>query len=64
MNPVFVLLNDKISVKLSVRTLAKRLNMTTKCVLHHCFKDPRIRRVRGIEVGTGKSHINVFTIDH
>ena len=63
MNPVYVCLQNGHGVKLSAKTMSKRLNMKHKCILHYCFKDPRIRRVNGREVGTGKCKINVFTID-
>jgi hypothetical protein len=63
MNPVYAYLYNAAGVKLSAKTISKRLNIKHKCVLHYCFKDNRIRRVNGMEVGTGKRHINVFTID-
>lgn len=63
MNPVYAYLQNGAGVKLSAKTMSKRLSITHKCVLYYCFKDPRIRRVNGNEVGTGKRHINVFTID-
>jgi len=63
MNPVYVYLEKSTGVKLSAKTISKRLGITHKCVIHYCFKDQRIRKVKGLEVGTGKSKINVFTID-
>lgn len=63
MNPVYVYLQNASGVKLSVRTLSKRLNLKKRAVHYYCYKDPRIRNVKGFEVGTGKSKINVFTID-
>jgi len=63
MNPVFTLLNDSRGSKLGIKKMAKTLKIRKKEVLYFCFKDSRIRRVRGLEVGSGKSKINVFTID-
>ena len=63
MNPVFVLLNNNRGKKLSVKTLARHLTMRKKDVFYYCFKDSRIRRVNGLEVGTGKCNLSVFTID-
>lgn len=63
MNPVYVYLENSAGVKFSAKTMSKRLGIKHKCVLYYCFKDNRIRKVKGLEVGTGKSKINVFTID-
>jgi len=63
MNPVYVYLENGAGVKLSIKTLSKRLNLKKRAVHYYCYKDPRIRKVNGFEVGTGKSKINVFTID-
>jgi hypothetical protein len=63
MNPVYVYLENGAGVKLSIRTLSKRLNLKKRAVHYYCHKDPRIRKVKGSEVGTGKCKINVFTID-
>lgn len=63
MNPVFVYLNNNVGKKLSVKTMSKMLNMRKKDIFYYCFKDSRIRRVSGLEVGTGKSNLSVFTID-
>ena len=37
--------------------------MKKKKVLHYCYQDLRIRKVKGFEVGTGKREINIFTVD-
>lgn len=63
MNPVFVLLNDNIGKKLSVRKMSSLLNLRKKEIFYYCFKDSRIRRVKGLEVGSGKNNLSVFTID-
>lgn len=63
MNSVFVLLNNNQGLKLSVKSLSKRLNIKKKEVFYLCFKDTRIRRVNGSEVGTNKNNLSVFTID-
>lgn len=63
MNPVFVLLNNNRGKKLSVKTLSRQLMMRKKNVFYYCFKDTRIRRVNGLEVGSGKNKMSVFTID-
>jgi len=63
MNPVFVLLNNNQGKKLSVKTLSRQLMLRKKDIFYYCFKDSRIRRVNGSEVGTGKHNLSVFTID-
>jgi hypothetical protein len=63
MNPVFVLLNNNQGKKLSVKTLSRQLMLRKKDIFYFCFKDSRIRRVNGSEVGTGKCNLSVFTID-
>ncbi len=63
MNPVFVLLTNNQGKKLSVKTLSRQLMLRKKDVFYFCFKDSRIRRVNGSEVGTGKCNLSVFTID-
>lgn len=62
MNPVFVLLNNT-NKKLSVRKMSSLLNLRKKEIFYYCFKDSRIRRVNGNEVGSGKNNLSVFTID-
>jgi|TARA_B110000971_G_scaffold182040_1_gene189021 hypothetical protein len=63
MNSVFSLLIGNPGIKLSVKSMSKRLGIKKKEVFYLCFKDPRIRRVSGIEVGTNKRNLSVFTID-
>ena len=63
MNPVFALLNNMKGTKLSVKKMAKKLNLKKKNIFYYCFKDIRIRRVSGVEVGSGKCNMSVFTID-
>ncbi len=63
MNSVFSLLNATPGLNLSVKSMSKRLNIKKGEVFYLCFKDPRIRRVSGLEVGSGKRNLSVFTID-
>tara|TARA_B110000858_G_C17378793_1_gene282850 strand:- start:249 stop:443 length:195 start_codon:yes stop_codon:yes gene_type:complete len=63
MNPVFKLLNDTSGIKLGVNKMAKTLGMRKKDIFYYCFKDSRIRRVKGVEVGSGKCNMSVFTIN-
>jgi|TARA_Y100000389_G_scaffold204507_1_gene257522 hypothetical protein len=63
MNPIYDYLENSAGVKLSIKTLSKRLNMKKKKVLYYCYKDSRIRKVKGLEVGTGKVRLNIFTVD-
>ena len=63
MNPVFTLLNNSRGTKLSVKKMAKTLNLRKREIFFYCFKDSRIRRVNGLEIGTGKCNLSVFTID-
>ena len=63
MNPVFSLLNNNKGTKLGVKIMQKKLNMKKSAIFYYCFKDPRIRRVSGLEIGSGKNKTSVFTID-
>lgn len=63
MNPVFTLLNNSRGTKLGVKMMAKTLGLRKKDIFYYCFKDSRIRRVQGQEVGSGKNNMSVFTID-
>lgn len=63
MNPVFTLLNNSRGTKLGVKSMSKTLNLRKKDIFYYCFKDSRIRRVQGQEVGSGKNNMSVFTID-
>jgi len=63
MNPVYEHLQNSAGVKLSIRSLSKRLDMKKRRVLFYCYQDSRIRKVKGQEVGTGKMKINIFTVD-
>ena len=63
MNPVFFLLNNSKGTKLGVKKMAKTLGMRKKQIFYYCFKDSRIRRVNGLEIGSGKRITSVFTID-
>ena len=63
MNPVFKLLNDTPGLKLGVNKMARALGIRKRDIFYYCFKDSRIRRVEGSEVGSGKRNMSVFTID-
>ena len=63
MNPIYVYLNNNIGKKISVKKMSKDTLIRKKDIFYYCFKEPRIRRVKGIEVGSGKSNLSVFTID-
>ena len=63
MNPVYKHLNENRGKKLSVKYLSKTLGLKKKCVFYYCFKDSRIRRVNGLEVGCLKNKMSVFTLD-
>tara|TARA_B100000614_G_C14180548_1_gene341064 strand:+ start:340 stop:534 length:195 start_codon:yes stop_codon:yes gene_type:complete len=63
MNPIYDYLENNAGIKLSVKTLSKRLDMKKRKVLYYCHQDSRIRKVKGVEVGTGKVGINIFTVD-
>ena len=63
MNPVFTLLNSSRGTKLGVKKISKTLGLRKKDIVYNCFKDSRIRRVEGQEVGSGKNNMSVFTID-
>tara|TARA_Y100000766_G_scaffold283763_2_gene300264 strand:+ start:998 stop:1195 length:198 start_codon:yes stop_codon:yes gene_type:complete len=63
MNPIYDYLENGAGVKLSVKTLSRRLDMKKGKVLYYCHQDSRIRKVKGLEVGTGKVGINIFTVD-
>ena len=63
MNPVFSLLNNNKGTKLGVKNMQKKLKMKKSTIFYYCFKDSRIRRVSGVEIGSGKYNTSVFTID-
>lgn len=63
MNPVFTLLNNSRGIKFGVKKMSKMLNLRKKQIFYYCFKDSRIRRIEGLEIGSGKSNLSVFTID-
>jgi len=63
MNPVFILLNRTRGTMLGVKKMSKILKMKKREIFYYCFKDSRIRRVNGTEVGSGKHNLSVFTID-
>jgi hypothetical protein len=63
MNPVFTLLNNSPGIKLGVKNMSKTLGLRKKEIFYFCHKDSRIRRVNGLEVGSGKHVTSVFTID-
>lgn len=63
MNPIYDYLENNAGIKLSVKTLSKRLDIKKRKVLYYCHQDSRIRKVKGVEVGTGKVGINIFTVD-
>ncbi len=48
---------------LGVKKMSKILKMKKREIFYYCFKDSRIRRVNGTEVGSGKHNLSVFTID-
>ena len=60
-NPVYDYLFEKKPVCLSSKTLAKRLKLKHRKVLHYC-KHEKLRKCNPIEVGTGKHSLNVYTI--
>lgn len=63
MNPVFSLLNNSRGKKLGVKRMSKTLGLSKKTVIYYCHKDSRIRRVNGLEIGSGKHKPAVFTLD-
>ncbi len=63
MNPVFNYLNANKGVKLSVKTLAHRLDIRRGTALYFATRGNVIRRVGPMEVGNLGSFLNVFTID-
>lgn len=63
MNPVFVYLNNNVGKKLSIRKISQNTGLKKKAAFYYIFKDSRIRRVNGLEVGSNKTRMSVFTID-
>ena len=63
MNPVYAYLNENKQIKFSAKTLKKKLKLKHSAVIYFCNKDSRIRRVNGLEVGSGKNLTSVFTLD-
>lgn len=63
MNPVFAYLNNNIGKKLSINNISKNVGIKKKAAFYFAFQDSRIRRVNGLEIGSGKNNLSVFTID-
>lgn len=60
MNIVETYLHDNKGVKLSMRSLAKRLNLKRKTVLYLASNSNILRKVNGLEVGNLGYRLNVF----
>lgn len=63
MNPVFAYLNNNLGKKFSINNICKNAGIKKKAAFYFVFQDPRIRRVEGLEIGSGKNNLSVFTID-
>lgn len=50
------------NIKLSTKSLAKKLNIKVKQVNYLCYNSKLIRKVNPIEVGSLKYKLNVFTL--
>lgn len=62
-NPVFNYLNANKGVKLSTKTLSKKLGIPPKAVSYYSLRGNVIRRVDPLEVGHLGVSLSVFTID-
>jgi len=62
-NPVFNYLSENKGMKLSVKSLSKRLNMKRRSVFYLIKHDSNIRQVTPMEVGSLAFCVSVFTID-
>ena len=47
-------------LRLSVKSIAKRTGLRTKQVTYICHHSNKLRQVEPVEVGSGKTKINVF----
>jgi len=63
MNPVYSYLFQNKGKKLSTKKMSKDLKLKKRAIIYYCYKDSRIRRVGGLEVGSNKHKPSVFTID-
>ena len=63
MNPVYVYLSNNKGKKLSINKISKVIGIKKKAAFYYVFRDSRIRRVNGYEIGCGKNTMSVFTID-
>jgi len=61
MNLVEEYLSENKELKLSLRSLSKRLDIRKKEVYYLTHKSKFLRKVNPCEVGSGSSRINVFT---
>ena len=61
MNLVEEYLSENKELKLSLRSLSKRLEIRKKEVHYLTHKSKFLRKVKSREVGSGSSRINVFT---
>jgi len=59
-NPVEEYLSNNKNVKLSIKSLSKRLDMKKKQVYYYTTKSDHIRKIDPLEVGSLKTVINVF----
>ena len=62
MNLVEEYLSNNPHLKLSTKSLSKRLNIKNKKVKYLCYNSNLIRKVNPLEVGCLASKLNVFTL--
>ena len=62
MNLVSKYLQEHKGLKLSIKSLSRRLNLKKRAVYHFIFQDNNIKRVSPVEVGSNAYRTNVFTI--
>ncbi len=61
MNLVEEYLSNNKNLKLSTKSLSKRLNIKNKKVIYLCYNSKLLRNVKPIEVGSLAAKLNVFT---
>lgn len=61
MNDIEEFLNSRQGVYYSVKTLAKKFNLSKRKAYNTCSSSPLIKKLRNHEiVGSGKSRLNIF----
>ena len=62
MNVIEKYLSENKNLKLSIKSLSKKLNLKKKNVYYLCYNSKLLRKVNPLEVGSLAYKLNVFTL--